>query len=71
MGDYGLLAVFGYVDEPLEDNTHWGFDFVLTRVKSSCDAHRRSEKSAWDPGRLYATRIFRTFGVGSTEYTPS
>jgi hypothetical protein len=37
VGDYGLLAVFGYVDERLEDNTHWGFDFVLTRVKSSCD----------------------------------
>ena len=71
VGDYGLLAVFGYVDEPLEDNTHWGFDFVLTRVKSSCDALRRSEQFAWDPGRLCVTRIFRTFEAGSTEYTPS
>jgi hypothetical protein len=70
VGDYRLLAVFGYVDERLEDNTYWGFDFVLTRVKSSCDAHRPSERSAWDPGRLCVTRIFRTFEAGATEYTP-
>ena len=32
---------------------------------------RRSEQSAWDPGRLCVTRVFRTFEAGSTEYTPS
>ena len=66
MGDYGLSVVFCYVDERLENNIRWGFGFVLVRVKSSCDAHRRSEQSAWAPGRLYATRIFPTFGVGAT-----
>ena len=66
MNDYGLSVVFCCVDERLENNIRWGFGFVLVRVKSSCDAHRRSEQSAWAPGRLYATRIFPTFGVGAT-----
>ncbi len=31
------------VDEWPEENTRWGFDFVLIRVKSSCYAHRPFE----------------------------
>ncbi|HIG52712.1 MAG TPA: hypothetical protein EYG11_15460 [Candidatus Latescibacteria bacterium] len=63
----GVNTVASHLEEVLND-PH--IDAVALFTPAPLHAEQ-SEQSAWDPGRLCVTRIFRTFEAGSTEYTPS